>query len=475
MLQTVQLDSLLPQIQTQQFSPQKTSGEGESFLDLVRFNQENSAKTEEIRKEDSKTGALDSKTETKQSQEPEKTEKKENKSQKTQKTQKAEENDSSIANNSQPSQQVQEEKNIPSPLILEEKQEISFEDALVSGEKPLEDTGEALVLTEEQLGWIKTPVLKNARPDGGAENLSSSEFDQLIENAEDFVPGKASREELLEKARNLSASDPDMFLKKMAQAGEFTEALTENFHPSEEKLTVSSEKTEKLNEDKKSLKLQISDFRTEKTDGKMAEKPVEKTQDIKELNLSYKKESENTVQATLDLSAAASRNITSSDSQSAGANGSDFQSMLSNAIQSNAQDFVKAGNLILRGNNQGSINLVLNPEKLGNVKISLNLSDKLISASITVHSKEAYEALKEGIASLKEAFAGNGFETGDFNLSFANQSGQFSKEQGGSQQWQSQFFGNKRYSDYSESGVLFADEKTGRYADSEKYGVDIVA
>ena len=40
MLQTVQLDSLLPQNQTQQFSVQKTSGSGESFLDLVRFNQE---------------------------------------------------------------------------------------------------------------------------------------------------------------------------------------------------------------------------------------------------------------------------------------------------------------------------------------------------------------------------------------------------------------------------------------------------
>ena len=237
----------------------------------------------------------------------------------------------------------------------------------------------------------------------------------------------------------------------------------------------SSEKTEKLKEEKKSLKFQVSDFRTEKTDGKTAERPVEKTQGTKELNLSYKKETENTVQVTMDLSATANRNITSSDSQSAGANGSVFQNMLSNAVQANAQDFVKAGNLILRDNNQGSINLVLNPEKLGNVKISLNLSDKLISASITVHSREAYEAMKDGIASLKEAFAGNGFETGDFNLNFANQGGQFSKEQGGSQQWQSQFFGNKRYSDYSEAGVLFADEKTGRYSESEKYAVNIVA
>ena len=63
MLQTVQLDSLLPQNQTQQFSVQKTSGSGECFLDLVRFNQE---KTGEAQKTDSKNGVSDKKTEKKQ-------------------------------------------------------------------------------------------------------------------------------------------------------------------------------------------------------------------------------------------------------------------------------------------------------------------------------------------------------------------------------------------------------------------------
>ncbi len=473
MLQTVQLDSLLPQNQTQQFSVQKTSGSGESFLDLVRFNQE---KTGEAQKRDAKNGVSDKKTEKKQAEEPEK------KQADSLKTQKTEGEEPSVLTQSYSALQNENEKisaseqvaDQNSNLQIEKNLEISFENALVPAEIASKD-GAKTVLTDGQMEWLKTPVLKKMEQTDGTENLSADEFARLIESAVDFIPGEAGSEELLEKAQNLSASDPEMFLKNAAQGGEVSSALTENFKALEADGGSSSEKTEKLKEEKKSLKFQVSDFRTEKTDGKTAERPVEKTQGTKELNLSYKKETENTVQVTMDLSAAANRNITSSDSQSAGANGSVFQNMLSNAVQANAQDFVKAGNLILRDNNQGSINLVLNPEKLGNVKISLNLSDKLISASITVHSREAYEAMKDGIASLKEAFAGNGFETGDFNLNFANQGGQFSKEQGGSQQWQSQFFGNKRYSDYSEAGVLFADEKTGRYSESEKYAVNIVA
>ena len=74
--------------------------------------------------------------------------------------------------------------------------------------------------------------------------------------------------------------------------------------------------------------------------------------------------------------------------------------MLSNQIQNNATEFVKTGSIILRDNNSGTINLVLHPEELGNVKISLEMNDKLVSARITVASEEAYQAFKESISSL---------------------------------------------------------------------------
>ncbi len=118
-------------------------------------------------------------------------------------------------------------------------------------------------------------------------------------------------------------------------------------------------------------------------------------------------------------------NLASSTEKSALENGknasneSNFASMLSNQIQNNATEFVKTGSIILRDNNSGTINLVLHPEELGNVKISLEMNDKLVSARITVASEEAYQAFKESISSLKQAFAESGFQTGGFDLTWS--------------------------------------------------------
>jgi len=98
-----------------------------------------------------------------------------------------------------------------------------------------------------------------------------------------------------------------------------------------------------------------------------------------------------------------------------------FASMLSNEIRSNAADLVKTGSIILRDGNRGSINLILHPEELGNVKIRLQLSDNILTGRITVASEEAYHAFKANIASLTEAFASNGFDTTGFDLSWSGQ------------------------------------------------------
>ena len=76
--------------------------------------------------------------------------------------------------------------------------------------------------------------------------------------------------------------------------------------------------------------------------------------------------------------------------------------MLQNAVQHSAPEFVKAGSIVLKDGNKGTINLIMRPESLGNVKISLSLSDKTISGQITVASKEAYDAFKESIDSIRQ-------------------------------------------------------------------------
>ena len=98
---------------------------------------------------------------------------------------------------------------------------------------------------------------------------------------------------------------------------------------------------------------------------------------------------------------------------------SNFASMLSSEIRNNAADLVKTGSMILRDGNKGTINLILHPEELGNVKIRLQISDNILTGRITVASEEAYKAFKANIASLTEAFTSSGFDTAGFDLSWS--------------------------------------------------------
>jgi flagellar hook-length control protein FliK len=127
----------------------------------------------------------------------------------------------------------------------------------------------------------------------------------------------------------------------------------------------------------------------------------------------------NHAELQLSLSnAAKDARFTPDAAQNGGGAESKFAAMLSQEIKNNAYEFVKAGSIILRGNDSGSIRLALHPENLGDVKILLQLTDNNIAARITVATKEAYDAFKSSIDSLKQAFNDSGFSTGDFNLSW---------------------------------------------------------
>lgn len=106
--------------------------------------------------------------------------------------------------------------------------------------------------------------------------------------------------------------------------------------------------------------------------------------------------------------------------EEAGRKEQNFASMLSQELRSNASDFVKTGQIILRDNNAGLIRLTLHPESLGNVKISLELSgDKKITGKIQVSSKEAWDAFNENLDSISKAFTEGGFDTAGFDLSWS--------------------------------------------------------
>ena len=170
------------------------------------------------------------------------------------------------------------------------------------------------------------------------------------------------------------------------------------------------------------------------------------------------------------------QNILASNNQSAGATGSTFQAMLSQQIQENAPEFVKAGSIILRDNNSGTINMTMKPESLGNVKISLEVSDKVIAGQITVHSQEAYDAFKQNLDVLKQAFQQNGFDSAGFTLNLAQSgnSGSFGQDQ---HQMAQEFMSNRTYGELASTGESSVQEteSSAAYSKSSGYQIDVVA
>ncbi len=111
------------------------------------------------------------------------------------------------------------------------------------------------------------------------------------------------------------------------------------------------------------------------------------------------------------------RSAVQGDSQGGGHT---FRSMLGSQIRDNVPEFVRAGNIVLRDGNQGTINLVLHPEELGNVRIHLSLDGKTVSGHITVATREAFEAFRDNAESLRQAFVDSGFDAAGFDVAYSD-------------------------------------------------------
>jgi flagellar hook-length control protein FliK len=148
-----------------------------------------------------------------------------------------------------------------------------------------------------------------------------------------------------------------------------------------------------------------------------------------------------------------------------------FSSMLSAEIERAANDFVKAGSIVLRDNNAGNINLVLHPETLGDVKIHLKLTDNVIAGQILVTSEDAYRAFKNSLETLKAAFQSGGFEAGQFDLSWSqNENGQ---QQRGNTPWKNPLVALREYDDTDFDIAPNFGENT--YSRRGRVAVDMIA
>lgn len=308
-------------------------------------------------------------------------------------------------------------------------------------------------ITAEEISFLQEGVVANFVNETPVEIV-----DQNLVNLE--LDEKILSEEILIGAQELSVDSPVEFL------GDFSDTK----FVGDEKIVSNLKSSKKFALDKEG-KIIVTDLRT------TPQENVQENVDNSKPNFvtDVKFDGNNSAQMTLDLANNVQQNLTSSNTQSAAASNSNFQAMLTNQIQQNAYDFVKTGSIILKDNDVGSIKLILHPESLGNVKIDLQISDNTINGKIVVASQEAFNAFKDSMDSLKQAFMQSGYETSNFDLNLAGQnnpSNNFANQQENND---AKFQMARTYAEYSSAGDVSSEVFEENFENSSKSAINIVA
>lgn len=316
--------------------------------------------------------------------------------------------------------------------LADEKEPVSEESVKIAG-KDAENKLEKQVLKEE----LKGRTEKSAKIEKNAEvspEIPVEISKKTPEKDGSKIQSKEKEQKTAEKSKNQIENSDLNLVEAVLASGNSAVNQVENkeigadnprlsdFMEAEETgslegLDSKSEKKFFLDKDKK---IAVQDLRSENSVQKTDEKSGKSMKSSTEISEIYRNE-KNNPQVTMDFAANAQQNIGSLNNQVAGSTGSNFQAMLANQIQENAGEIVKAGNIVLKDNDVGSIKLILHPESLGNVKIDLQVNEKNISGKIIVATQEAFNAFKETAENLKQAFVQSGFESAGLELSLANQ------------------------------------------------------
>lgn len=363
-------------------------------------------------------------------------------------------------------------KNLELALVVEE--EVLVSDAQMSGEFKVAEE-----FNPESLS--KDSVLEKLVSDEVSEKKDSPLAEVPEEGALVLAESLAQATEMQEshlkknetKTKKLSAEDVDYTIAQILQGSQQTDGVSGNLALAEGAAEIQGEvKTLKL-ETGTSLdqKIQVQDLRTAAENG-VTEASLKDGNFVATVN-----SGEGSADITMQLTNGGEVGAKVSASPSGGKE-SGFGPLLANQLQNNATEIVRTGSIILRDGNMGTINLILHPEELGNVKISLELNDRMVSAQIRVASEEAYMALKDSISSIKQAFADSGFDTGSFDLSWSGNGQQQQNGQHGQNQsfvaFANTLYGEMMAEDSLESGAE-GENLQKKYSDSSQTAVNIMA
>lgn len=353
---------------------------------------------------------------------------------------------------------VKDEKN----LQVKEKAEASdtAKKAVKAG-KDVKDSKKEKKLTEKDFSRLNE-LAEKADTENDASKLAAAS-QNLTKNDEKLsVKNDAENESEIKIDTDSSAQ---IAMKEVSSSENNSKETSEfDFSGGEEK----SKKHFALDKDGK---ITVEDLRTkaaEETEPAESKKSAIKTSDIKLTN-------DSTAVMSLELNPNAEADVLSLNTQTAASNGSNFQAMLSNQLTNVAPEFVKAGNLVLKDNNQGTINLILHPDDLGNVKIHLSLDGKTLSGHITVATKEALQVFKDNAETLREAFIKSGFDAASFDVAM-NNGGSFNQSMGFEGQDETRnMFAKRAYGDSAGGLSAELDDIFENTVDISNYSVNIVA
>ncbi|MGL4981306.1 MAG: flagellar hook-length control protein FliK [Treponemataceae bacterium] len=300
------------------------------------------------------------------------------------------------------------------PVVTEEplfiNSDVLITDSYASVEQLAEDEllqGANLIDGESEINPL-SKVLQTEK-----ENLESNRFSELKAKAE------AGENHHVEDENTLSFAGEENLLQKENQVKDFFGESVSKEDASNASILAEAQENQ-LNQQDFANKVQSGEKSTQHAQFTVVDERTPKNESLKaektsDFNQAVTIDADGNAELVMNLNESATNALTETPAEKVK---STFASMLSREIQNNSQSFVKTGLITLRDGNAGSINLILRPEELGNVKINLELADKVLTGKIVVASEEAYNAFKNNLDSLKAAFAESGFEGAGFELSW---------------------------------------------------------
>ena len=369
----------------------------------------------------------------------------------------------------------------------EVKSEKSKDEKSENSEKT-EIRGEKSVISEIQNQKSENDVKKSEKKD--SNKLKDSDFERI-----DFITQKSLNEAEVSENKKSAAEikvkgsrekNDDLELSQLTDLSEKETVLNKNDFEnllSGQREGKSDGETDlnfdganqnsKISKLDKDGKITVQDERTEN----LAEKSKFATSTEKG-STEVKITGENSATITMNMADSSNSDVVLLNNQTTASSASNYQAMFNNQLISSTPDFVQAGKIILKNNNQGTINLVLHPDDLGNVKIHLSLDGKTVSAQISVATKEAMEVFKDNSETLREAFIKQGFENATFDVSYENSGNSFDQNSDFNGQYDDrERYAKRAYGDISiqeDSGFdNFPDLEN--FSNTGNYSVNIVA